>query len=163
MADNQLSKLDEGVFRELPTLRMLRLDNNKLEELNGILAGQTQLRFLNVSVNRLQWFDYAFLPKSLEWLDLHSNQIEDLGNYYKLWAGFSLRYLDARDNLITGLQYLSLLPSLQVVDLSLNKVSVVEAVAFANKSNLRRVDLRSNDIERLPLAALSLDLRPKSK
>ena len=69
----------QGVFRELPTLRMLRLDNNKLEELNGILAGQTQLRFLNVSENRLQWFDYAFLPKSLEWLDLHSNQIEDLG------------------------------------------------------------------------------------
>ena len=153
----------QGVFRELPTLRMLRLDNNKLEELNGILAGQTQLRFLNVSENRLQWFDYAFLPKSLEWLDLHSNQIEDLGNYYQLWSDFSLRYLDARRNLITSLEYLSLLPSLQVVDLSLNKISVVEAVAFANKSNLRRVDLRSNDIERLPLAALSLDLRPKSK
>lgn len=163
LADNQLSKLDEGVFRQLPTLRMLRLDNNKLEELNGILAGQTQLRFLNVSENKLQWFDYAFLPKSLEWLDLHSNQIEDLGNYYQLWSDFKLRVLDASSNRIANLEYLSLLPSLQMVDLSLNKISVVEAAAFANKSNLRRVDLRSNDIERLPLAALNLDLRPKSK
>ncbi len=163
LADNQLSKLDEGVFRQLPSLRMLRLDNNQLEELNGILAGQTQLRFLNVSQNRLQWFDYAFLPKSLEWLDLHSNDIEDLGNYYKLWSDFNLRYLDASQNLISSLGYLSLLPSLEVVELSENKISVVEASTFSNKSQLRRVNLRSNDVERLPLAALSLDLRPKSK
>ena len=163
LADNQLANLDPGVFKEIPTLRMLRLDNNQLEELNGILAGQTQLRFLNVSKNKLQWFDYAFLPKSLEWLYLHANQIEDLGNYYSLWSDFNLRYLDVSQNSLESLAYLSLLPSLQVVDLSYNKLSVVEAVAFANKTNLRRVDLRSNDIERLPLAALRLDLRPKGK
>ena len=58
---------------------------------------------------------------------------------------------------------MSLLPSLQVVDLAFNKISKVEAVTFANKTHLRRVDLKANDIERLPLAALNLDLRPKSK
>ena len=79
LADNQLSKLDHGVFKEMPTLRMLRLDNNKLEELNGILAGQTELRFLNVSQNRLQWFDYAFVPMSLEWLDIQHNEIDKPG------------------------------------------------------------------------------------
>jgi Leucine-rich repeat (LRR) protein len=162
LADNELSKLDHGVFNEMSSLRMLRLDNNKLEELNGILAGQTELRFLNVSANRLQWFDYAFLPKTLEWLDIHANQIEDLGNYYRLWGDFSLRFLDASNNLIRSLEYLSLLPSLQMVNLASNKISNVEVSTFANKSNLRRMDLRSNNIERLPLAALNLDTRPKS-
>ena len=28
-------------------------------------------RWLNVSANKLQWFDYAFIPKQLEWIDLH--------------------------------------------------------------------------------------------
>ena len=163
LADNQLSKLEHGVFNHMVSLRMLRLDNNKLEELNGILAGQTELRFLNVSANRLQWFDYAFLPKSLEWLDLHSNQIEEIGNYYNLWGDFNLRYLNASQNVIRNIGYMSLLPSLQMVDLAFNKISKVEAVTFANKTHLRRVDLRSNDIERLPLAALNLDLKPKRK
>ena len=163
LADNELTKLEHGVFNHMPSLRMLRLDNNDLEELNGILAGQTELRFLNVSANRLQWFDYAFLPKSLEWLDIHSNQIEEIGNYYNLWGDFSLHYLNVSYNVIRGLGYMSLLPSLQVVDLAFNKISKVEAVTFANKTHLRRVDLRSNDIERLPLAALNLDQRPKSK
>ena len=28
-------------------------------------------RWLNVSSNSLQWFDYAFIPKQLEWIDIH--------------------------------------------------------------------------------------------
>ena len=24
-----------------------------------------------MSANKLQWFDYAFIPKQLEWIDLH--------------------------------------------------------------------------------------------
>jgi Leucine-rich repeat (LRR) protein len=28
--------------------------------------------------HRFQWFDYAFIPKNLEWLDLHDNHIEEL-------------------------------------------------------------------------------------
>ena len=32
---------------------------------------QYLFRWLNVSANKLQWFDYAFIPKQLEWIDLH--------------------------------------------------------------------------------------------
>ena len=163
LADNELTLLDHGVFNLMPSLRMLRLDNNKLEELNGILAGQTELRFLNVSANQLQWFDYAFLPKSLEVLDISANQIEDIGNYYQLWGDFKLHHLNASSNLIRSIGYMSLLPSLQTVDLANNQISKVEAVTFANKTHLRQVDLRSNAVERLPLAALNLDQRPKSE
>ena len=30
---------------------------------------------LNLSSNQLQWFDYAFIPSSLELLDIHCNNI----------------------------------------------------------------------------------------
>ena len=44
-------------------MKILRLDNNKLKDINGLLQSQTELQNLNVSSNRLQWFDYAFIPK----------------------------------------------------------------------------------------------------
>ena len=78
-----------------------------------------------MSSNRLQWFDYAFIPKAsdenifkeilktfsslllsiledilkflfqnLELIDLHDNQIEQLGNYYKL----KVEYLENNNN-----------------------------------------------------------------
>ena len=61
---------------------------NKLKDINGLLTSQSELRWLNISANSLAWFDYAFIPKSLKWLDLHENEIEDLGNYYGLSDGF---------------------------------------------------------------------------
>ena len=62
---------------------MLRLDNNKLEDINGLLQAQSELQWLNMSANHLLWFDYAFIPRKLKWLDIHSNAIEELGNYYR--------------------------------------------------------------------------------
>ena len=62
---------------------MLRLDSNKLEDINGLLQAQSELQWLNISANYLLWFDYAFIPRKLKWLDIHSNAIEELGNYYR--------------------------------------------------------------------------------
>lgn len=158
LANNQLSSLDQGSFNSITKLRMLRLDQNQLEDINGILAGQTELRWLNVSSNRLQWFDYAFIPKNLEWLDLHDNHIEELQNYYKLGEGFSLRTLEASFNKIKKLDPLSLLPSLQFVLLKRNRISVIAPATFRSKTGLKRVDLTSNRIRTLPLSALAIDM-----
>ena len=81
----------QHTFKSLKKLKILRLDDNKLkvrifwtsiqpknyqimsewreylknkfQDINGLLQSQTELRKLNVSSNRLQWFDYAFIPK----------------------------------------------------------------------------------------------------
>ncbi len=42
------------------------------------------MKWLNVSHNRLAWFDFAFVPPSVEWLDVVGNKIDALGNYYGL-------------------------------------------------------------------------------
>ena len=114
---------------------------------------QSSSRF-NVSSNRLQWFDYAFVPMSLEQLDLHDNNIEEMGNYYKLRSGFSLKTLDASNNKIKSLGRLSLPASLETVILSRNSISSIEANIFEDKANLVRVDLSENRLEHLKLESL---------
>ena len=89
----------------------LRLDNNRIHDLNGLLTTQHHLQWLNVSSNHLQWFDYAFIPKSVLWLSLRRNKIEELGNYYKM-EGFQLTHLDIGHNTLTRLDRQALQPSL---------------------------------------------------
>jgi hypothetical protein len=38
-----------------------------LADLNGILSHLGHLELLNVSANKVEWFDFAFLPNSLTW------------------------------------------------------------------------------------------------
>ena len=76
----------------------LRLDKNRLEDLNGLLTMQHHLQWLNVSYNALEWFDYGFIPKALLWLNLRGNRIEEFGNYYEMQAGFKLVHLDIGEN-----------------------------------------------------------------
>ena len=157
LANNNIDKLKQGVFNEVPKLRMLRLDHNQLQDINGILVGLADLQWLNVSSNQLRWFDYAFFPKKLEWLDLHNNQIEDLGNYYKLGEGFALKTLDVRSNQIKRIESLSLIQSIQTVLLNNNHISKIKDQAFNGKPNLLKVDLSNNKIRDLTLSALSVE------
>ena len=155
LARNRISKVDQGAFSGLLELRALRLDNNELADINGVVFSQGKLQWLNVSSNRLQWFDYASVPTSLEWLDIHDNQVEELGNYYKLGLdGFRLRTLDASHNTIKKLTKLSLPPKLEVIDLSGNEISEVEPKTFEDKERLSRVSLADNSISKLELSAL---------
>ncbi len=96
-------------------MQALRLDGNQLEDLNGLLTTQHHLQWLNASHNRLQWFDYAFVPKSLLWLSLRGNAVEELGNYYDMEDGFALAHLDVAGNRLGRLDRDSLLGSLKKV------------------------------------------------
>ncbi len=156
LAHNSLSKLNQIVFNDLTNLKMLRLDNNQLEDINGLLQAQSELQWLNISSNKLQWFDYAFIPKSLQWLDLHANEIEELGNYYQLRDGFNLATLDASENRIKKLQPLSLPDSLEYVKLNHNNIANIAPNTFINKVNLSRVELTSNHLETLDLPSLAI-------
>ena len=156
LAHNNIQKMNHSVFNPLKELRMLRMDNNKLQDINGLLQAQADLQWLNVSANQLQWFDYAFIPRSLKWLDLHQNEIEELGNYYSVGDGYKLTTLDASQNHIKKLSPLSLPPSLEYVILNENRLSIIEPNTFVNKMNLSRVELTSNHLERLDLSSLAI-------
>ena len=154
LARNKLAKIEQGSFDGLVELRALRLDNNVLADINGLVSSLEKLKWLNVSSNRLQWFDYAFMPRSLEWLDVHENQIEELGNYYKLEGEFSLKTLVASKNAIKGLGPLSLPQSLETILLGENRIREVAGGIFGDKERLQRVDLAGNEIRRMEADAL---------
>ena len=156
LAHNQLSEIEPKAFDSLQNLRALRLDNNRLRDINGRVSSLNNLQWFNVSSNRLQWFDYAFIPKSLEWLDIHDNEIEELGNYYHMKSGFSLKSLDASSNLIRSLRKLSLPPSLERVILNRNAIRQIADNTFEDKPYLSRVELASNEINHMRLTTLSV-------
>ena len=156
LAHNKLSEIEQGSFENLKDLRALRLDNNLLTDINGLVSSLSRLQWFNVSSNRLLWFDYAFVPMSLEWLDIHNNEIEELGNYYNLKSGFNLKTLDASSNLIKSLNKLSLPVSLEQVSLSNNAIRTIENSVFEDKPNLLKVELVGNEIAHLKLSSLSV-------
>ena len=62
--------------------------------------------------------------RSLLWLDVSWNRVEELGNYYGMEEGFSLAHLDATGNRIEELDREALLPSIKKV--GLNEILIVE-------------------------------------
>ena len=151
------------MFQPLIELQTLRLDNNQLKDINGLLTAQSELRWLNISSNNLQWFDYANIPKDLQWLDLHNNQIEDLANYYRLSEGFNLKTLDASWNKIKRLRPLSIPVSLEHVILNNNRIDHIEPSTFADKPSLAKVELKSNLMRKLDVSSLIITPKPNGK
>ena len=156
LAHNRLTTIDQAAFKNLKNLRALRLDKNQLKDINGLVSSQKNLRWLNVSTNSLQWFDFAFIPKSLEWLDIHNNNVDRIGNYYSLSAGFSLTTFDASFNQIRELEADSLLASLRNIYLNNNRIDRIGSNSFRALGNLTRVELQGNEIASLDMDALAL-------
>jgi len=155
IAHNKIHTIEQETFKSLNNLRALRLDNNQLKDINGLVSSQKNLRWLNVSANSLQWFDFAFIPKSLEWLDLHNNKVDKIGNYYSLSHGFNLRTFDASFNRIRFVQAKSLLSGLENIYLNNNNIKDVAPESFSSLRNLSRVELQGNELVNIELAALA--------
>jgi len=162
LAHNQIATLQQDTFVSLRKMQALRLDSNQLTDINGLLTAQNELRWLNVSANKLQWFDYAFIPKNLEWIDLHLNQVEEIGNYYQLKDGFNLKTLDVSFNKIKKLSSSSFLTSLENIYLNNNQIEEIPANTFMQMGSLSRVELVQNRLVTLQLAALALQPREQS-
>ena len=157
---NRFLSLEQETFIELKDLTSLNLAENQMEDINGLLTSQPNLKWLNLSQNHLAWFDYAFIPPGLEWLDIHQNGVDSLGNYYALRDDYALKYVDARRNKITGLEVLSVLPSIQEMHLQDNMISTIARNTFLGKPNLTTLHLEGNRITSLDMASLMVSVDP---
>lgn len=156
LASNRIKYVEQSAFSSNPTLKAIRLDANELTDISGVFTNLQSLIWLNVSSNNLVWFDFSHLPHSLEWLDMHDNQITELGNYYDVRSTLKIKMLDVSFNLLTEVNEKSVPDSVETLFLNNNKISVVQPGTFLNKMYLEKVVLYGNDIKYLDMTALSL-------
>lgn len=187
LIDNQIGNLSAGMFRDLPNLQVLnlaknkiqsieretfqrntqleavRLDGNFISDINGVFVSLTKLLWLNLSENHLVWFDYAFIPENLKWLDIHANFIEILGNYYKIKNNLHVKTFDASHNRLVALSALAIPNSVELLFINNNFISNVDTDTFSEKKNLTRVDMYANEIEHLDLNSLRVSRVPADR
>lgn len=162
LARNKVQHVERDTFERNTKLEAIRLDGNFLSDINGVFTSITSLLLLNLSENHIEWFDYAFIPSNLKWLDIHGNFIEKLGNYYKI-RDQKVRTLDASHNRITELSPLSVPDSVELLFINNNYISNVRPNTFTGKVNLTRVDMYANMIETMELTSLRLTPVPEDK
>ncbi|KAH8354874.1 hypothetical protein KR093_000115 [Drosophila rubida] len=154
LAKNRIQSIERGAFDRNTEIEAIRLDKNFLTDINGIFATLASLLWLNLSENHLVWFDYAFIPSNLKWLDIHGNYIEALGNYYKLQEELRVSTLDASHNRITEISPNSVPNSIELLFINNNIIGQLQPNSFVDKTRLARVDLYANVLSKLTLNAL---------
>lgn len=150
ISSNRLRELQHAQLDQLEHLTSLTAYNNNLDSLPQYFSSFCHLTALNISNNSFTVFPNVICQIiSLVELDVSFNKITDfpaeigsLVNLVRMWAvanqltgqlpqSFrfleSLKELDIRQNLITDLEVLSCLPSLEILFVDYNAVSIVNS------------------------------------
>ncbi|KAB0802621.1 hypothetical protein PPYR_04807 [Photinus pyralis] len=163
LSRNKIQKVTAGAFDSNTNLQAIRLDGNYLSDIEELFGKLPSLVWLNISDNQLKWFDYALIPTGLQWLDIHSNHISELGNYFEIESTLSLSTFDASANKLTEITGSSIPNSVEVLFLNDNLITKVQSYTFFKKPNLTRVDLFGNKITHLDPNSLRISTVPTDK
>ena len=69
LGGNRIGEIERGSFHQNKKLTAIRLDANNITDIVGLFTELPSLRWLNVSDNKIQKFDYFLMPRS----DLNEN------------------------------------------------------------------------------------------
>lgn len=163
IAKNKIQSIERGTFTRNTQLEAIRLDGNFLSDINGVFSTLASLLWLNLSENHLVWFDYAFVPSNLKWLDVHGNFIEHLGNYYKLQDEIRIKTLDVSHNRIAEISSMAIPNSVELLFINNNFLNNIHVNTFFDKKNLTRVDMYANELVHMELNSLRLATVPSNK
>ena len=95
LSHNYLKKIETEAFSPLTSLEILIMDNNQLEDINGVLMVLVNLKYLSLVNNNVKWFDVAFFPKSVQMINIGRNKIE---GHYLLRSGLDISNSKCRYN-----------------------------------------------------------------
>lgn len=140
----------------------LNLKNNNLENLNGLLIVKETITHLNIAATRTDSIEALSKFENLIFLDLSTNNIEDIGpitglkKLERLYLDnnkiikipelnlLKLRELWLYSNKIENIDNLKNLPNLNYLNISNNKIRNIDAVG--NLKSLSIINLEKNDI-----------------
>lgn len=160
LASNEIRHIDQSAFISNPAITGIRLDHNQLDDISSVFTSLSTLVWLNVSDNQIRNFDYSHFPDSLQWLDMRLNKIAELGNYFDIRTGVSIKTLDVSYNRLTKINAKSIPDNIESLFLNNNLIDEIEAGTFAHKANLTKVVLNANKLRLLDMPALSLPIVP---
>ncbi|KAL6267920.1 hypothetical protein P5V15_000988 [Pogonomyrmex californicus] len=163
LSRNRIQYIEPGTFDENLNLQAIRLDGNQLIDIADLFTKLPNLVWLNVSDNKLKLFDYAMIPTGLQWLDIHSNEIRELGNRFEIETQLQLSTFDASENKLTEITGNAIPKSVELLFLNDNLISKVQSYSFFKKPNLTRVDLKGNQIRNLEPYALRITAVPPDR
>lgn len=121
--NNHIADIHEMAFSELKNVREINLNTNSLDSIPPMfVADNTQLVSLDLSNNFFDLITPEIYSETLEVLDLSSTKISSFGEA-------NIKYM----------------PNLKIINLSYNRLNVIEPSVFAeNLPNLLAVDLTGN-------------------
>uniref|UniRef100_A0A672SZG7 Leucine rich repeats and immunoglobulin like domains 1 n=1 Tax=Sinocyclocheilus grahami TaxID=75366 RepID=A0A672SZG7_SINGR len=176
LSHNKLAAVDMDILSNLPNLREVRLDHNKLTSIPSFGAAAATVVTLYLHHNKIRRLEGSLLQNftALETLDLSNNEITELREHcfppglqikdlhlssnkivhlefgaFKNLAG-SLQILRLSRNRLTQLPVKGLeLPKLTQLELSRNKLRLIEGLTFQGLSSLEVLKLQRNNISKL--------------
>lgn len=153
--ENEISQISAPLFKKVAPLRVLRLEINRLAQINNLFKNLPMLEFINLSRNRISTLtctDFANLTR-LNTLYLYSNRISTLP--FCVFNGLnSLELLKLGSNKLLRIgNALKDLPSLKVLELQFNKLSTIYRKTFRGLSALQTLHLGDNQISEIEAEA----------
>nr|AEI59678.1 TLR21 [Ictalurus punctatus] len=150
LSSNDMVHLNSSIFHDLQNLRTLILADNRLTNISSdLFSNLSKLEILDLRMNQLMNFSAVVHSisnlKGLKKLDISFNRLITLLHSASLPQSLSQLYLG--NNLLTTLECQNdFLSSVQVLDLSYNKVLTAQAFFGLNLSNLEYLRLHSTNI-----------------
>lgn len=156
LASNKIRHVASGCFRKNINLKLLRMDGNEITKFDGIFSTLNSLVWLNMSANKLSYFDFRSFPESLEWLDLHKNSISTYKND-DTHSNVNIKLLDLSYNNITEITVTSIPNSVEKLYLNDNNIQNIQVGSFSKLQRLSTVTLNNNKLVHLDMNAFRLD------
>ena len=150
LSGNFIANLTGRTFEGAESVKALRLDSNSIGgDLEGVFHPMEHLTWLNMSNNEVEAFDWHYVPYSLRWLDLSSNRLQHVRDFYDLRSQLVVQTLDLSHNQLRRISPSAVPDSVAFLSLNVNQIKEIDDGAFADKTALRKLDLYANQLVHL--------------